>query len=235
MSIDVLHSKKNGGITMINNLGQKIRNIRKTKGLTMEEFGKLFSPPASKGVVSNWENNYNRPNNERLKKIAEFGGISVEELLYGQKKDYIKTLVVKIANYYYNIDISDDNKLINHIVSRLSDYSYTTDFVDLYTDNEELFNEVFFPNEWLSEDYIYWTELELSKLSRHIEDIYDSTSSIYNDTPIEDSIKNTIDKISFILSQANENISQLYTDLSKQISMEEKELNKIDIDIIEED
>ena len=35
-------------------LGQRIKSVRKAKGLTLEEFGKLFDSPASRGVVSNW-------------------------------------------------------------------------------------------------------------------------------------------------------------------------------------
>ena len=62
------------------NVGKRIRNIRIELGLNMEDFGELFNPKASKGVVSNWENNYNLPNNERLKRIAELGGITVAEL-----------------------------------------------------------------------------------------------------------------------------------------------------------
>ena len=62
------------------NVGKRIRNIRIELGLSMEDFGELFNPKASKGVVSNWENNYNLPNNERLKRIAELGGITVAEL-----------------------------------------------------------------------------------------------------------------------------------------------------------
>lgn len=62
-------------------ISRKIRKIRLSRGETMEEFGKLFDPPASKGVVSNWENGYNLPNQERLKRIAELGNVTVEELL----------------------------------------------------------------------------------------------------------------------------------------------------------
>ena len=67
-------------------IGDKIKKIRKQQcgNLSMEEFGKLFNPPASKGVVSNWENNYNYPNNERLKVIAKLGDISLDELLQGE-------------------------------------------------------------------------------------------------------------------------------------------------------
>jgi len=64
--------------------GKKIKSIRMQRGETMKEFGELFDPTASKGVVSNWENNYNYPNNKRLKKIAELANISVNELLHDQ-------------------------------------------------------------------------------------------------------------------------------------------------------
>lgn len=60
-------------------LGEKIKRIRKDKGLTMEEFGKLLD--ASKGNVSMWESGKVTPSNERLKSIADLAGISVEELL----------------------------------------------------------------------------------------------------------------------------------------------------------
>lgn len=56
-------------------IGQKIKIIRLKKGMTLEEFGKLFN--TSKGIVSRWENGISTPTPERLKKIAELGGVSV--------------------------------------------------------------------------------------------------------------------------------------------------------------
>ncbi|MDK7186876.1 helix-turn-helix domain-containing protein [Facklamia hominis] len=63
------------------NLGMKIKSIRKERGLSLEDFGKLLKPPADRGQVSRWENNKNKPNNERLKSIADLAGITVDELL----------------------------------------------------------------------------------------------------------------------------------------------------------
>lgn len=63
---------------MKNKTGFKIRQVRQDLGLSMEEFGKLFNPPASKGVVSNWENGYNKPNNERLKRLSEISKKPIE-------------------------------------------------------------------------------------------------------------------------------------------------------------
>lgn len=68
-------------------VGNRIKSIRSSKGMTLEEFGKLFG--ASKGNVATWEKGSSLPNNERLFKIAELGEITVDELLYGDKKMYL--------------------------------------------------------------------------------------------------------------------------------------------------
>ena len=60
-------------------LGEKIRNHRKNLGESMEEFGQRFD--AKSGVVSNWENNVQKPNNKRLKLLANDMNITVTELL----------------------------------------------------------------------------------------------------------------------------------------------------------
>ena len=62
-------------------IGQRIKQIRREKGMTMEEFGNLLS--TSKSIVYRWEIGTNLPNPERLKIIAKIADISVEELLYG--------------------------------------------------------------------------------------------------------------------------------------------------------
>lgn len=60
-------------------LGQRIKEHRKNLGETMEEFGQRFN--AKSGVVSNWENNKQKPNNKRLKVIADDMNITVTDLL----------------------------------------------------------------------------------------------------------------------------------------------------------
>lgn len=64
---------------MNNDLGRKLKNIRLQNGLTQEEFGDRFL--GTKSLVSKWESGRNRPNPERLRKIANFANITVEELL----------------------------------------------------------------------------------------------------------------------------------------------------------
>lgn len=83
-------------------VGNRIKSIRLSKGLTMEEFGKHFQ--TSKGTINNWEKGRNLPNKENLLKIAEFGRISVNNLLYGDKAESlynwnkVKTLMTKFFN-----------------------------------------------------------------------------------------------------------------------------------------
>lgn len=69
-------------------LGTKIKAIRLSLGLNMEDFGKLFTPTAAKGTVSNWESGKYSPNNERIKKIAELGKITILELMGTTKFDW---------------------------------------------------------------------------------------------------------------------------------------------------
>lgn len=64
---------------MNNALGRKLKNIRLQNGLTQEEFGDRFL--GTKSLVSKWESGRNKPNPDRLKKIADFANITVEELM----------------------------------------------------------------------------------------------------------------------------------------------------------
>ncbi|MEU8220735.1 hypothetical protein AB0C47_33800 [Micromonospora taraxaci] len=67
-------------------LGQKIKDHRVNLGETMEEYGKHFEPPAHKSIVSKWEKDISKPNNKRLKLIADDMNITVTELLNGSGK-----------------------------------------------------------------------------------------------------------------------------------------------------
>lgn len=64
-------------------VGERISVIRKSLGLTMEQFGHRVLN-ADRSLVSKWERGKAVPNNARVKIIAELGSISVNELLYGK-------------------------------------------------------------------------------------------------------------------------------------------------------
>lgn len=65
-------------------VGERIRKVRTSLGLTMEQFGKKFNPEASDSIVSRWESGKSLPNNERLKQITEFGNVTMAYLLEGK-------------------------------------------------------------------------------------------------------------------------------------------------------
>jgi|SRR5699024_2027588 len=118
---------------MDNGLPYRIRKIREDHNETMEEFGKKhFDPPASKGVVSNWENGYNKPNKKRLEKIAELGHVSVEYLLYGDKdvttnmslKEYLNYKLEEFIQEYFPQNLTIDKMLLkSSITSSEANYS----------------------------------------------------------------------------------------------------------------
>lgn len=92
-------------------LGNKIREIRMSKGDTLEEFGiriahNLGIPEEkapNKSNISRWEAGSAQPNQKRLKAIADIGQLSVNNLLYGN----------------LNIQVSVDDYLIDKFESYL--------------------------------------------------------------------------------------------------------------------
>lgn len=69
-------------------VGERIHEIRmnlSTKKTSLEAFGKLLDPPSDKSSVRKWEIGMNLPNNERLKQIADLGGVSTDYILFGKE------------------------------------------------------------------------------------------------------------------------------------------------------
>lgn len=115
----------------INNkdVGSRIKMIRLNMGLPAVEFGERIAKGLGKSIednapsqslISRWERGVNLPNKERLKVIAQLGGISVNELLYGDLKQYVYNvlhdellesgeLYEKISEYILLLDNDIDN------------------------------------------------------------------------------------------------------------------------------
>lgn len=62
-------------------LGQKIRSLRKSRGLSRNNLSKMTDCGAS--LLGAWENNKYQPNIYNTKKLAEAFEITVDELLKG--------------------------------------------------------------------------------------------------------------------------------------------------------
>ena len=104
-------------------VGERIKNVRQQKGMTLEEFGKMFG--ASKSNVRSWEIGKNLPNPERLKTIAKIADISVDTLLYGKMKERISkmlSLIAKTNPKFNSIDVRGVTRRIYHALPSM-DYT----------------------------------------------------------------------------------------------------------------
>ena len=125
-------------------VGRSIKNIRITNGLTMEELGARLK--TSKASVNNWEKGVNLPNKQRLKKIAELGGITVNELLYGDMKNFISSYFderisenqEKAKGSFYGSMLNDSE----YIQSVKKDFLYKVQFYELNHADTEALNKL---------------------------------------------------------------------------------------------
>lgn len=85
-------------------LGNRIKAIRKSKKMTLEEFGRTIGS-VGKSNVSKWEKGYVIPTEDRLEKIAELAQISVYELIYGDTLNFISDQIgAYLPNEYTFLD-----------------------------------------------------------------------------------------------------------------------------------
>ena len=77
-------------------VGKRIRQIRNSLNLTLEQFGKDKDINAERSNVSKWERGATLPNQSRLEIIAKLGNMTVNELLYGDTEKYIQELYEQI-------------------------------------------------------------------------------------------------------------------------------------------
>jgi transcriptional regulator with XRE-family HTH domain len=80
-----LSRKKSSQLGKYLGIGDRIRKIR--SALTQKEFGKLFGVVDS--AISKWEKG-KLPDEETLKKLADYGGVTVEWLLKGEETPIIQ-------------------------------------------------------------------------------------------------------------------------------------------------
>lgn len=112
-------------------VGNKIRNMRKSLGLNQAEFAKRIG--ATVPAVSNWENGRNLPNNERLTQIAKVADTSVNELLYGSKQAYITNV---IQEYCKKNEAQVNETALNKTIQQYPDkttYEPAEGIIDFYT------------------------------------------------------------------------------------------------------
>lgn len=71
-------------------VGKNIKTLREKRALTQDDMAKELA--VTRQAVSNWETEKTHPDIETLQKIAQVLEVSVEEILYGTKREH-KTIV----------------------------------------------------------------------------------------------------------------------------------------------
>ena len=79
--------------------GKFIAELRKEKNMTQQDLADLI--PVSREAVSKWERGKSCPNNQILIKFSEIFNISIEELIYGERKN--------------NTNLNDINQIVGKI------------------------------------------------------------------------------------------------------------------------
>lgn len=100
--------------------GRRIKYIRLSKGLTLEEFGKFLNVDSSN--ICRWENGKTLPNKNRIYKISKFAGMTVNQLLYGGSEQDIEELYERLIKLSNDEIIYIIKRVAKHIKERRSDY-----------------------------------------------------------------------------------------------------------------
>ena len=74
----------------MNNIGKTIKKIREEKNMTQEQLAEKLN--VTRQAISNWENNKTQPDIDTIIKISEVLEVSVEEIIYGYKKDNVTVI-----------------------------------------------------------------------------------------------------------------------------------------------
>lgn len=212
-------------------VGKRIKSIRQARGFSQEEFGEKIIN-ANKSLVSRWENGKNLPNNERLKKISNLSGFTVEHILHGENYsdnveiyDYLKDEYKTHTNFHKNILGSFLNEYAferadNQAKSLIDGFkNYTVD--DFKSQNKKLTNESIF------NDYQEYKDNVLDRITTTFDDVYKITNVTDNKYQEGEPDKSSVDNI--ILS--NTNLSEL-RDAIYVTLLEQKKTND-DIDFYE--
>ena len=65
-------------------IGDNIKKIRKNKGMTQDQLAEQLH--VTHQAISNWETGKTQPDVEMLTRMAEIFGATMEEIIYGEKK-----------------------------------------------------------------------------------------------------------------------------------------------------
>lgn len=82
-------------------ISKNIKRLRTEKGITQDSLAERLH--ITRQAVSSWENDRTQPDVDMLEKLSEVFGVSIEELIYGKKRN--TTLELEKANYINTVTV----------------------------------------------------------------------------------------------------------------------------------
>lgn len=78
----------------MNDVGKNIKKFRKERNMTQEELAEKMN--VTRQAISNWETAKTEPDVDTLTRLADVFEVSVEEMIYGAKKegDKVKNIII---------------------------------------------------------------------------------------------------------------------------------------------
>ncbi len=76
-------------------IGKNIKRYRENKKMTQDDLATKLN--VTRQAVSNWETEKTQPDIETLHKIAQILEISIEEIIYGEKRNSARDINIKIV------------------------------------------------------------------------------------------------------------------------------------------
>ena len=203
-------------------IGQRIKQIRREKGMTMEEFGNLLST----SIVYRWEIGTNLPNPERLKTIAKLADITVEELLSSSKKDYALKYALKSLNNILNTkslsQFDEDNSkfvykyadeilpIIEERLKYLQLSMYSNKDIEKYID--DTINEIVYSTPKDTKELLFDVKLTITENLKKIYEYYGKEKDSLSVNISNDLNNETVSKVLKILNNTLEEMETLMED-----------------------
>ncbi|MFI3235148.1 helix-turn-helix domain-containing protein [Streptococcus suis] len=207
-------------------VGLRIQSIRKKLGETMETFGERFQ--VGKGTVNNWEKGRSIPKKPTLLKISQAGNISIDELLYGSKEEYIDYLfsnkLDEILSEYEKIDKKQLNKVIFEekdllLKKDLTNWSYNRILKNI----DKIFKKITAKIPTDTDDMLLEIIHTLNSDITWVRGLYGEKGLVKKGTIINNNLKpEYYDEVMSILTEARGKISKL------RDKLEDDELNSLD-------
>lgn len=199
------------------NVGLRIRHIRLNKGYELQQFGDLLGIyKVDKSSVFGWEKGRSLPNKERIKAIAKIGDLTVNELLYGNVKEFFSNNIEEIIKK--KSDPSKVEEYLNYVdnnsvpIIRKIGNLYPNDHTEKLESIDNLINELW---DLILDDY-NGSSIDYYSHFKLITQLYDNVDSIIKKDPQNEllylqAFKTTVGLIitQIETAEVNEEIKQL--------------------------